>query len=756
MAESHNNGNRENTDTIKSFNECTEGITVGNVALQKGFILNKRYEIEGIIKAGGMGAVYKAIDHKFEKIPCAVKEMLCYNPERKEHMIKLFLKEAQILHTLRHPQLPVVKDYFIENDRYYLVMDYIEGRDLETVMEEYGEGSVTEELVIKWSKEVLDILDYLHNQSPPIVYRDLKPGNIMLRNSDDKIILIDFGIARTVSITSTVSVCGTAGFAPIEVYEGKPETRSDIYSLGATMYYLLSKEIPVINQIEPLNDVNPKVTEELSSIIIRALSVKAADRYGSAGEMKKALEELSGRELQKTLIIEASPKRKSNLLLKIFIPLLLLFAASLIALRLFNPVLFYSIFPFIPGGSNVMSEWNFNRGLTYYGQGKYEEAINCYDRVLKINPEYEKALYEKARVLEKQKKYEEAIKCFVMALKINPHNTSAREDGNRLSDNLDWYKKGMELNSRKQYKEAIEYFNKTLEINPFHINSLMAEEWSFENLNKYEDAISCLDKILNIDPEYIEALNAKGIILCKEGKYEEAIKYYDKALEINPEYAFTWFNKGLVYYNQYKYEDALKCFDKALEFYPEDIPAWHYKGLCLFEQGKDEEAIKFFDKALELDPENKYIWDDRGRALSNQFKYEEAIKCFDKALMIDPEYRNAWIDRGWALYSLNRYEEAIKYYDKALEVNSKDTVTWNARGMSLYALNRYEEAIKCYDKSLEINPEDIIALNGRGVNLYNLNRYEEAIKCYDRALKINPNYEPAKINKKEVLKKMKR
>ena len=125
-------------------------------------------------------------------------------------------------------------------------MDYIEGKDLESVMKNYKDKGVPEYKVIQWSKEILEAFHFLHSQDPPIVYRDLKPGNIMLRNSDEKIILVDFGIARPVDpdTVSSKTVIGTPAFSSEEIFQGNPEPRSDIYSLGATMHSLLTGIIP--------------------------------------------------------------------------------------------------------------------------------------------------------------------------------------------------------------------------------------------------------------------------------------------------------------------------------------------------------------------------------------------------------------------------------------------------------------------------------------------------------------------------------
>ena len=269
--------------------------------LEPGEMLDNRYEIQKNIKAGNMGSVYKALDHRLGKKVCAVKELLSDpddTPAEREYLIKRFKKEAEILNELRHPNLPVVKDYFIDDERYYIVMDYIEGRDLEIVMEkEYQGEGIPEKIVIEWAKNILDALDYLHTHDPPIIYRDLKPQNVMLRKSDNKVMLIDFGIARTINPGSdtTMTAIGTPEFAPEELYMGKPEPRTDLYSLGATMHCLLTGVMPQkLLVFDPVTKLNPKVSKELEAIVMKALKRKPKDRFKNAREMKEAIYSLPG------------------------------------------------------------------------------------------------------------------------------------------------------------------------------------------------------------------------------------------------------------------------------------------------------------------------------------------------------------------------------------------------------------------------------------------------------------------------------
>jgi len=163
-------------------------------------------------------------------------------------------------------------------------MEYIEGKDLETVLDDEGTPGLAEKDVLTYSSQVLTVLAYLHEQDPPIIYRDIKPANIMLRKSDKRAMLIDFGIARSVQSTTQKTAIGTVGYTPVEQYRGEPDARSDLYALGATIYHLLTGEAPIPFQFEPIRNKASHVSERLESVLLIALGHEPDDRYNSARE----------------------------------------------------------------------------------------------------------------------------------------------------------------------------------------------------------------------------------------------------------------------------------------------------------------------------------------------------------------------------------------------------------------------------------------------------------------------------------------
>jgi serine/threonine protein kinase/Flp pilus assembly protein TadD len=263
--------------------------------LAPGDVLGSRYKIIEFLKTGGMGAVYKAEDLRLSKL-CAIKELIntaINSEERKAGFIR-FEREAKILSELDHPNLPRVIDYFTLGDRHYLAMDYIDGYDLGSLVKEKDEDSkLKEEDIIKWSLQVCEVLHYLHTRNPPVIYRDLKPSNIMIRQSDDRVMLIDFGIARTVAPVEeeslTKTAIGTIGYMAPEQYKGKSEARSDIYSLGATMHHLLTGKTPLPFSLETLKHVRHDISPQLNAVVMKSLRLKPSERFQSVLDIKKAL-----------------------------------------------------------------------------------------------------------------------------------------------------------------------------------------------------------------------------------------------------------------------------------------------------------------------------------------------------------------------------------------------------------------------------------------------------------------------------------
>lgn len=269
-------------------------------SLQVGSVLQGRYKITGVLGVGGMGSVYLARDMHFPTVTrnVAVKEMLnlASDPALREMTIRIFEREANNLAELSHPAIPKIYDYFSNKDRAYLVMEYINGRDLEAIINSMPDF-IPFEMVKKWAIELCDVLQYLHSHQPkPIIFRDMKPSNVMI-DSNGKVRLIDFGIAKGFQADGKEkgTQIGTEGYSPPEQYRGEATPSGDVYALGATLHHALTRRDP---RIEPpfsfaerdIRQINSSVPEAFANIVMRSLAYNPDERFPSAGAMKEAIE----------------------------------------------------------------------------------------------------------------------------------------------------------------------------------------------------------------------------------------------------------------------------------------------------------------------------------------------------------------------------------------------------------------------------------------------------------------------------------
>jgi serine/threonine protein kinase len=258
-------------------------------------IVGGRYRVVKPLGGGGMKLVYLAEDLRLAARRCALAEVVdnFTNPDAQRQAVDAFQREADMLARLNNEHIPRVFDRFSEQNRHYLVMEYIDGATLEEEMKQAG-GRLAAPRVIDVALQILDTLEYLHGLEPPVIYRDLKPSNVMLMgNGQAK--LIDFGIARHFQPQQNATMIGTQGYAPPEQYRGKVELRSDLYALGATMHHALSGRDPANEapfSFPPLATLCPNANPALTALVDDALAYDVERRVPSAAEFKRRLEDI--------------------------------------------------------------------------------------------------------------------------------------------------------------------------------------------------------------------------------------------------------------------------------------------------------------------------------------------------------------------------------------------------------------------------------------------------------------------------------
>ncbi len=255
-----------------------------------GTVIADKYKILDEIGRGGMSVVYLAMDKNLNK-QWAIKEILKKGKGKNDEIIiSSLLAEANMMKKLDHPALPRIVDIIDNGITIYVVMDYIEGESLDKILEK--EGPQPEELVIGWAKQICDVFSYLHSQKPPIIYRDMKPSNVMLK-PEGNIKIIDFGIAREYKEQNfaDTTVLGTKGYAPPEQSYGQTDARSDIFALGMTMHHLLTGVAPRPGEAYmPVRQWNPELSEGIEAIIDKCVEPAAENRYQSSMDLLIDLE----------------------------------------------------------------------------------------------------------------------------------------------------------------------------------------------------------------------------------------------------------------------------------------------------------------------------------------------------------------------------------------------------------------------------------------------------------------------------------
>lgn len=260
--------------------------------LEIGQIIDGKYKILNVIGKGGMSVVYLAMNERANK-QWAIKEVRKDGTQDFNVVRQGLVAEIDMLKRFNHPNLPSIVDVIDGNGSFLIVMDYIEGIALDKKLQE--EGALPQSSVIEWSKQLCDVLGYLHSRKPPIIYRDMKPANVMLK-PDNTITLIDFGTAREFKLSSVedTTVLGTRGYAAPEQYGGQGQTdpRTDIYCLGATMYHLVTGYNPAVPPYEmvPIRQINELLSSGLEAIILKCTRPNPPDRYQSCAELMYALE----------------------------------------------------------------------------------------------------------------------------------------------------------------------------------------------------------------------------------------------------------------------------------------------------------------------------------------------------------------------------------------------------------------------------------------------------------------------------------
>jgi len=626
----------ENKKDAKFCSECGTSFIFDDVPrefkpLIQGSLISDTYEILNKIKSGGMGSVYKARKLDSHEI-YAVKELINFSMEeaKQQEAIKRFKREANILSELRHPNLPSVIDYFSMGGRYYLVMDFIEGQDLSTIVSERGQGGLAEEEVVEWSVQICDVLDYLHSRNPQVIYRDMKPSNIMIRDSDNKAILIDFGIARTLQTTEDISITktaiGTVGYMSPEQYRGKPEPRSDIYSLGATMYHLLTGAPPIPFSIPNLSKYRQDISERVAAVVMTCVKIKVEERFKSALEMKHALMGLvkidkSSQYLTRKMKGPSGPRQHDDPYTELDVKKIISMSKGSKDKKIVPHLI--NILVSDPHDENRR---NAASALGELGDDRTIEplimSLSQEDEYVRVNAAWALGRLGDLRAIEPlfQLYENDPSKTVKNSLQKSLINLASKRHGSEVArflvglieENIDGYRDILPDNKDLYFpsiKELVIEFLKDpdrLKVR-FHLGLLYLYTGAFN------DAIIHFEKAYKLDKKQIDVILFIGRVYEDKGELNNTIKTYEDALKSSPSsnilqdvFISSCYKLAQDYSRKEMLSEEVDCYNKIIKILPEHQETPFMQGNLSLKQKNSKKAIKYFTEYIEKNPQGNY------------------------------------------------------------------------------------------------------------------------------------------------------
>lgn len=652
-----------------------------------GTILDRKFKIVQVLGEGGMGTVYKVEQTDRPGRFWAVKELLI-NPntseEERKSAIERFNREIDLLYGLKHPRIPSLGVSFQERSNYYFVMEFVPGKSLEKVLEETN-APLPEERVVRWTMQVCEALSYIHTRVPPIILRDLKPGNIMV-TPDDNVQLIDFGIARRFDPNKRTNTenLGTISYASPEHLGSitapgqrrsaqnpgrlvQTDARSDIYSLGATMYHLLTNQEPEPIQTPAPGSIlarNPHMRTiqvagrticAVEQVIVKAMQQEPVQRFQTAAAMRMALAQClpGGTVVAPTTVQIPAVSASSTIVVATQ-------RAPTITASVLCPKCGYAN---RPGAKFCKRD-----GQPLNPGARAAPPPQVSRQPLQARPVQGTGI--QARPVARQ------------PIQARPLSTPA---ATQTATPRDAYRLGLQNLNDKKYSEAIAQLKQaTASGQPgYEITYALGRGY-----RQYAHTLRLIDQVL-----YRENLTL-------------SIEQFEQAASLGTHTVDAYFQLGMSYYDLELYDRASAAFKKVQQLTPQDTAVYFQLGRVAMEQGYNLEAEAYFLEGLKLNPNHALILAALGRLYLKMNQAANAINVLRQATQQEPSMWEGWYGLGRAHMKAREWKMALSALEQARQANPDSDEIYSAMARCYLKTNKKDEARQMVRQSLMINPSN--------------------------------------------------
>ncbi|MEH2393114.1 MAG: tetratricopeptide repeat protein [Nostoc sp.] len=638
--------------------------------------LNGRYRILKVLNDGEKGKTYLVEDVNLPGGQFVVKQLYPHssNPQTLTILRRLFTSKTATLEKLgqEHDQIQKLIACFEENEKFYIVQEFIPGNPLTN---EIIQGQpLSEDQVIPLLSEILEILRIVHSYG--MIHQDIKPANIIRRESDKKLVLVDFAIVNE-AITKTVD---NLEYMPREQVNGNLKYNSDIYALGiVAIAALLSLPAKEISQLQSQRNKltgeivwrhkNLKINRKLAKVLNRMVRFDYRKRYQYATEVLDDLKNI-------TNVYRDQQKQDDKKLL-----LILTGVASCITLGV-GAWFLHSLKPVSDAQQQLYQE-----GVNKYDAGNYEGAVEDFNQVIELDPQNALAYNRRGDAYYRLGDYEQAQADSSQAILLNPQDANA------------YFDRGFAFSELGKYKEAITDYTQAIKLNSKDAYAYYGRGLAHAQLKDNKGAVGDFSKAIALKPQYSEAYLQRGILHRRLRQRLEAIQDFDTVIKINPSDAKAYYQRALTQsINKQKYA-ALKDYTDAISINPKYIEAYLNRGDVYSDMGEKLEATEDYNAILQIDPKFSAAYIHRGIHRFSFGDYKGAIEDYTEVLKLDPNNIAAYNNRGNAYLDMGNKKAANQDYSRAIAINANNALAYYNRGVIRTKQKNKQGAIADFKKA---------------------------------------------------------